>query len=68
FHLEDGVPTDVYSLDEAVDEGYLVPPRTVDVPLKFQREGIRYADLSEEDKERWDELEWDDEGNVPDSV
>ncbi|MFE7790818.1 DEAD/DEAH box helicase family protein [Streptomyces sp. NPDC057460] len=68
FHLEDGVPTDVYSLDEAVDEGYLVPPRTVDVPLKFQREGIRYADLSEEDKERWDELEWDEEGNVPDSV
>ncbi|MCT6775392.1 DEAD/DEAH box helicase family protein [Streptomyces sp. CS7] len=68
FHLEDGVPTDVYSLDEAVDEDYLVPPRTVDVPLKFQREGIRYDDLSEEDKERWDELEWDDEGNVPDSV
>ncbi|GAB2827549.1 DEAD/DEAH box helicase family protein [Streptomyces chlorus] len=68
FHLEDGVPTDVYSLDEAVDEGYLVPPRTVDVPLKFQREGIRYADLSEEDKERWDEMEWDDEGNIPDSV
>ena len=26
FHLEDGVPTDAYSLDEAVDEGYLVPP------------------------------------------
>ncbi|WP_151481863.1 DEAD/DEAH box helicase family protein [Streptomyces albicerus] len=68
FHLEDNVPTDVYGLDEAVDEGFLVPPRTVDVPLKFQREGIRYADLSEEDKERWDELEWDDEGSVPDSV
>ena len=25
FHLEDGVPTDAYSLDEAVAEGYLVP-------------------------------------------
>jgi type I restriction enzyme, R subunit len=66
FHLEAGVPTDVYSLDDAVAEGYLVAPNTVDVPLKFQREGIRYADLSEEDKEKWDELEWDtDDGDVP---
>jgi type I restriction enzyme R subunit len=38
------------------------------VPLKFQREGIRYDDLSEDDKDQWDALEWDDEGNVPDRV
>lgn len=68
FLLEDGVPTDVYGLDEAVAEGYLVPPRTVDVPLRFQREGIRYADLSDEEKEAWDAAEWDDEGNIPDEV
>jgi type I restriction enzyme, R subunit len=68
FQLEDGVPTDVYSLDEAVAEGWLVAPRAVDVPLKFQRGGIKYADLSDEDKERWDELEWDEDGNVPDEV
>ena len=47
---------------------WLVPPRAVDVPLKFQRGGIKYADLSEEDKQRWDELEWDEEGNVPDEI
>ena len=29
FDLEDGVPTDAYALDEAVAEGYLVPPRAV---------------------------------------
>ena len=40
FHLEDGVPTDAYSLDEAVAEGYLVPPVAVSVPTKFLREGI----------------------------
>ena len=68
FQLEDGVPTDVYSLDQAVADGYLVAPRVVDVPLKFQRGGIRYADLSEEDKERWDELEWNDDGSVPAEV
>ena len=68
FDLEDGVPTDAYSLEEAVSDGFLVPPQAVSVPLKFQREGIKYDDLSEEDKDQWDALEWDDEGNVPDRV
>ncbi|MDP2000568.1 MAG: DEAD/DEAH box helicase family protein [Rhodoferax sp.] len=68
FDLESGVPTDVYGLDEAVAEGYLVPPRAISVPLKYQREGIKYQDLSEDEKERWDALEWDEEGNIPDAV
>jgi type I restriction enzyme R subunit len=65
FDLEDGVPTDAYSLEEAVRDGFLVPPQAVSVPLKFQREGIKYDELSDEDKDQWDALEWDDEGNVP---
>jgi type I restriction enzyme R subunit len=68
FDLENGVPTDAYSLEEAVRDGFLVPPKAVSVPLKFQREGIRYDDLSEEDKDQWDALEWDDDGTVPDRV
>ena len=68
FDLEKGVPTDAYSLEEAVADKFLVPPTPVAVPLKFQREGIRYADLSEEEKERWDAVEWDEEGSVPDRV
>lgn len=68
FELENGVPTDAYSLDEAVRDGSLVPPKAVSVPLKFQREGIRYGDLSDEDKDEWDALEWDEDGGVPDRV
>ena len=68
FDLENGVPTDAYSLEEAVRDGFLVPPKAVSVPLKFQREGIRYDDLSEEDKDQWDALEWDEDGQVPDRV
>ncbi|THD06765.1 type I restriction-modification enzyme R subunit C-terminal domain-containing protein, partial [Metallibacterium scheffleri] len=68
FDLEDGVPTDAYGLDEAVRDGFLVPPRAVSVPLKFQREGIRYDDLPEDDKDQWDALEWDEDGDVPDRV
>lgn len=63
FELERGVPTDAYDLDEAVADKFLVPPTAVSVPLKFVREGIRYDELSDEDKEKWDILEW--EGGLP---
>ncbi len=62
FDLEKGVPTDAYDLDDAVKDGFLVPARAVSVPLKFQREGIRYDDLSDDEKEQWDEAEWDEDG------
>jgi type I restriction enzyme R subunit len=65
FDLETGVPTDAYALNDAVDDGFLVPPRAVSVPLKFQREGIRYDDLPEDEKDAWDELEWDEDGDPP---
>ena len=68
FELERGVPTDAYSLEEAVSDGFLVPPRAVSVPLKFQRDGIKYDDLSDDEKEAWDAAEWTEEGDVPDRV
>lgn len=67
FHLEDGVPTDAYSLDDAVKEGFLVPAVGISVGTKFLRQGIRYADLSEEEKDEWDALDWG-EGDPPDEV
>ncbi|SHK61449.1 type I restriction enzyme, R subunit [Bradyrhizobium lablabi] len=67
FDLEDGVPTDAYSLDEAVADGWLVPPKAISVPLKIVRSGLRYADLTEEEKDQWDMLEWG-EDEIPDSV
>ncbi|MBI5015603.1 MAG: DEAD/DEAH box helicase family protein [Deltaproteobacteria bacterium] len=68
FDLETGVPTDAYPLEDAVRDGFLVPPKAVSVPLKFQREGIKYAELSEDEKDQWDALEWDEEGGTPDRV
>ncbi|WEH36082.1 DEAD/DEAH box helicase family protein [Streptomyces sp. AM 4-1-1] len=68
FQLEDGVPTDSYGLDEAVEDGYLVPAKPVKVPLRFMERGIRYDDLSEEEKAEWDAKEWSEDGDVPDAV
>lgn len=67
FHLEDGVPTDAYSLQDAVNEGFLVPALGVSVGTKFLRQGIKYSDLSEEEKDEWDALEWGEDG-PPDEV
>ena len=38
------------------------------MPLKFQREGIKYDQLTDEEKERWDAIEWDEDGTVPGAV
>ncbi len=67
FHLEDGVPTDAYSLDDAVQEGFLVPAVGISVGTKFLQHGIHYADLSEEEQDEWDALDWGD-SDPPDEV
>ena len=55
FGIEDDNPTFAYELNTAVEQGYLVPPRSISVPLKFQREGIKYAELSDREKEEYEE-------------
>ncbi len=54
FELEDFQPTYSYELETAVDDEYLVPPRAISVPLKFQREGIKYKDLPPEEQEEYE--------------
>ena len=69
FGLATGVPTDAYELEDAVSDGYLVPPRAYSVPIRFVREGIRYDDLSEEEQAHWESLDWGDRaGEDPDDA
>jgi len=68
FELERGVPTDAYQLDDAIKDGFLVPPIAVSVPIKFQRQGITYKDLPPEEQEKWDALEWGEDDPIPDKV
>ncbi len=62
FDLETGVPTDAYSLEEAVRDGFLVPPARSRCRSSSSDEGIRYDELSEDEKDQWDALEWGDDG------
>ncbi len=64
FDLEMGIPTDAYSLDEAIADHHLVPPRAVSVPVRLQHEGAAYDDLSDAEKDQRDTLEWGDDGTT----
>jgi type I restriction enzyme R subunit len=60
FDREIGLPTDEYGLDQAVADRFLVPFRPISVPLRFPREGISYADLSDDEKAQWELLDWEE--------
>jgi len=55
FGIEDDDPTFAYELTQAVNDKYLVPPKAIEVPIKFLHEGIKYKDLSEEDKRKFED-------------
>lgn len=67
FDLENGNPTYDYELEQAVKEKYLVSYSTLEYKTKIMQEGIRYKDLSEEEKETYEETFGESEdGTVPD--
>lgn len=69
FGLEPNNPTYAYELDQAVQDGFLVPPRAISVPIKFQRDGIKYADLSDDEKRQYEEQFTDPvTGNFPNEI
>jgi type I restriction enzyme R subunit len=60
FDIEDDVPTFAYELDEAISEEYLVNYNTIETKMKFIEEGIFYDDLSDAEKDEWEETFEDD--------
>jgi type I restriction enzyme R subunit len=71
FEMESGVPTYAYDYETAVDiDHVLVPYYNIETKMKFLEEGIKYDELSEEDKARFEEdfVEDDGIGGVPDDV
>lgn len=55
FDLERGVPTFAYELEKAVEEGYLVNYSTLEYKTKIMEDGIHYDDLSEEEKDEYED-------------
>ncbi len=69
FEIEDDNPSFAYELDQAVNDDYLVPPKAFNVPIKFPREGIKYHELTEREKQEYEEKFGDPStGEVPDEI
>jgi len=55
FDCEDRTPTAYYPLDQAVEEGFLVPYEVYTHTTRFLRVGIKYKDLTPEQKRQLEE-------------
>lgn len=64
FDCEDNDPTAHYGLEEAIDHTppYLVPLRVVKLTTKFQREGIKWKQMTAEQKQQYEQQVEDAEG------
>jgi type I restriction enzyme R subunit len=61
FDLENNMPTYAYELDQAIEDGFLVPYKAVGTELKILTEGLHYDQLSDEEKEIYEDLFDNDE-------
>lgn len=68
FEMEHGIPTYAYDYETAVYQDHvLVPYYNYEVKTKFLDEGITYDDLSDEDKERYED-DFIEDGMMPDFI
>ena len=68
FEMEHGVPTYAYDYETAVYQDHvLVPYYNYEVKTKFLEEGISYDDLSQEDKDRYED-DFIEDGVMPEYI
>lgn len=68
FEMEHGIPTYAYDYETAISQDHvLVPYYNYEVRTKFLEEGIAYEDLSDEDKERYED-DFIEDGLMPEFI
>lgn len=65
FDLEEGVPTFHYEMGEGVRDHYLVGYTVLDRTTKFLKQGVKYSELSKEEKEEYEKTFLTPEGELP---
>lgn len=61
FEIENNVPTYAYEYEQAVKDGYLVEYHSISTSTDFMDRGIKYDELSDEEKEEYENLFEEDE-------
>ena len=67
FEAEQGIPNFSYELEEAIADKYLVPYKGFKRQSKHLRQGIKYNDLSQDEKDQLEKV-WDYETTIHDIV
>ncbi|MFR8870767.1 DEAD/DEAH box helicase family protein [Paraclostridium sordellii] len=67
FDMENGLPTYAYDYDDAIKDGYLVDYTSIEVKTKVMEDGIKYDELSDEDKEEYENT-FDDDESIGDEI
>lgn len=65
FDLEEGLPTFHYEMEEAVNDHYLVGYTVLDRTTKFLKQGVKYSELSKDEKEEYEKTFLTPEGDLP---
>lgn len=68
FEIENDVPTFAYEYEKAVKEEYLVDYHVIKTSTDFMDRGIKYSELSEQEKEEYENTFIDEEDNMPEEI
>lgn len=68
FNVPKGEPTFNYGFETAVSEGFLVDYANFDSTPDLLKFGLKYDDLSDSEKQRYEEAFADEEGNFPKQI
>lgn len=68
FNLPNGDPTYGYELAQAVKDHHLIDYKSVEVKTKFLDRGIEYVDLTDAEKEEYEDLFVSEDGAIPDRI
>ncbi|MGB4091503.1 MAG: DEAD/DEAH box helicase family protein [Ruminococcus flavefaciens] len=68
FNIDNELPNYEYDLIKAVKDGYLRYFRALDRTPDILKYGLTYENLSDEDKEKYEELFTEDDGSLPEKI
>lgn len=68
FNLDTDAPNYEYDVIKGVKDGYLTYFRALDRTPEILKNGLKYDDLSNEEKEEYEDLFTDDDGEVPPEI
>jgi len=68
FNLDTDSPNYEYDVIKGVKDGYLTYFRALDRTPDILKNGLKYSDLSDEEKEEYEDLFTDDDGEIPEEI